>query len=832
MMIRCFRYTGKKLAVYNFILTILLYTFSSQYLYAANELLDSYELTPVNNAQHLRLNFLEPVSYVSHFPNTSGKILKISVRSFLLSTNREDLSQIKDIVKTKPGNAVGMKSLRLEQLTAGALTVIIEFDHVVSYKVLQDKSSKSISIYIDDTARKKAAVPAKRSPTKKISSQKYYAINLQSSPAAFNVEALKKDPLFKKYHLYTNTSVKQTGTQHNLRMGFFRSWNEARAALKLVKAKYPTAWITRIRKASSQAATNWLQKNAPIKHAPVVSKKPKKAVPDASASTPKSGSSKKIQNLMAQGKQAMLEKQYSKAYRFYKKAFKLAKGEDKKQALEFAGLARERNNQIAHAKAEYRKYLELYPQGEDSDRVRQRLEALLTARKAPKQALAKGEEKKPVRWDNFGSLYQFYRFEEAGTNQSETATVDNSLSSNLSLSSRRRSDEYDMQFRFDADHLYNDLNTKQKSKARISRMYADVTSKESGSYIRAGRQTNNNSGILGRFDGVILGKQLSNDYKLSLNMGYPVNLSETTVFQDKRFFYGLNLDVADLVKDWDFNFYTINQEADGFSDREAIGTELNIVNSTYSLFSFIDYDISYGELNTATVIANFLYGKNKMGSFNVVADYRLTPTLTTTNAVIGQTTTSLEELSKSYSEDEMRKLARDRTATYKSISVANSYPFTETIQLNADLTVTNLSATPASGNVPATESTGNEFFYSVSFIGTNLMTESDTTILAIRFADTKTSDTITYDVNTRLRLNREWRIRPRLRVDVQTQQGGTNRTIYRPSFKADYRLRRNLSFEFDMGYDYKTIASNDNNSATAVTEETGYYLSIGAIYDF
>ena len=64
---------------------------------------------------------------------------------------------------------------------------------------------------------------------------------------------------------------------------------------------------------------------------------------------------------MEQGRNAMIDAEYRKAIQYYKKAYQVAKGEEKKLALEYFGLARERTSQIAHATAAYRKYLKDYP---------------------------------------------------------------------------------------------------------------------------------------------------------------------------------------------------------------------------------------------------------------------------------------------------------------------------------------------------------------------------------------------------------------------------------------------------------------------------------------
>ena len=66
---------------------------------------------------------------------------------------------------------------------------------------------------------------------------------------------------------------------------------------------------------------------------------------------------------------------------------------------------------LAHAKAEYEEYLRLYPEGDGAERVRQRLEGILTARAKPKEKLRKTKrEKDEGKWNSkvYGSFSQFY----------------------------------------------------------------------------------------------------------------------------------------------------------------------------------------------------------------------------------------------------------------------------------------------------------------------------------------------------------------------------------------------------------------------------------------
>ena len=95
----------------------------------------------------------------------------------------------------------------------------------------------------------------------------------------------------------------------------------------------------------------------------------------------------KAEEWMTQGRQAMTANDYAQAIRVFTKVLQHPGHKYLPEAKELLGLARERNKQLAHARAEYEEYLRLYPQGEGAQRVRQRLDALLTAREPGKEKL-------------------------------------------------------------------------------------------------------------------------------------------------------------------------------------------------------------------------------------------------------------------------------------------------------------------------------------------------------------------------------------------------------------------------------------------------------------
>ena len=91
----------------------------------------------------------------------------------------------------------------------------------------------------------------------------------------------------------------------------------------------------------------------------------------------------------------MTDKDYGGAVRLYTKILQQPDNQYSQDSLEYLGLARERNGQLAQAKMVYRSYLERYPEGEGAARVKQRLAVLLTASKQPREKSGETRTKSP-----------------------------------------------------------------------------------------------------------------------------------------------------------------------------------------------------------------------------------------------------------------------------------------------------------------------------------------------------------------------------------------------------------------------------------------------------
>jgi len=89
--------------------------------------------------------------------------------------------------------------------------------------------------------------------------------------------------------------------------------------------------------------------------------------------------SEQYSGLLREAMSAFRGNDYETAIRLLTKIEASTTGDIHKQALEYLGLTRQRNNQLAHAKSQYEKFLVIYPDGPDALRVQQRLSALTTA---------------------------------------------------------------------------------------------------------------------------------------------------------------------------------------------------------------------------------------------------------------------------------------------------------------------------------------------------------------------------------------------------------------------------------------------------------------------
>jgi len=789
---------------------------------ADSPLIDSIDFDELKNSTLININFIMPVSVTSHFPDQNGKQLDISILPIANTPDHQLSITEPQQLRFKSNNNSLVQSVQFEP--AGKIgNISIRFFKTSSYEILNQTTPVKITIKIKKKIKPRPIV--NKPPSRKTieNNQSFiYSINLISSKTALSMLDVKKRPELTPYFLYTTKLVTEKTTWHRLRLGFYKSLNDAKKILQQLKGKYPNAWIDRAKGNERKHIGPWLAglanrgNSLAFNQDTILTETTK---PDSTLFTTNT------QKLFANAKKAIINKQYRTAIRLLTRLLRKPHNESTEAAQELLGVAREKNRQIAHAIAEYRTYLKKYPKGEFAYRVKQRLDGLTSARKKSSRRLRRVKSKyRETPLQVYGSVFQFYRRDIDTTDPSTNITRNSSLSTDVSVSTRKRTKKYDLRSQFVGSYQY-DLENSDQSQFRISSAYYDASDRKRIWNARIGRQSQSTGGVLGRFDGIKAGYRFSPKWKINAVTGFPVAISSSNQLNTDKVFYGASLDVGTFNKYWNGSIFFVNQTAYDLNDRSAVGAELRYLNPKLTVFGLLDYDIDYGAINIAQLISNIRLPNAT--TLNLVADYRNSPILTTSNALQGQTSPTLTALLQTYTEDEIRQLAEDRTAIFRSVSATLSKPLKKNLLMSLEFSASHLSSTPASGNVAATPSTGIEYFYGTQVIANNIFKKGDTTLFGIRYADTNSSQTTTLSLNSRYPYNKKWRLNPRLRIDLQSRETNSEIIKYRPSLRVDWRAKRSIKFEMEAGYEYSDITD-----AIGDREESSFFINMGYIADF
>ncbi len=562
-------------------------------------------------------------------------------------------------------------------------------------------------------------------------------------------------------------------------------------------------------------------------------------------------------------RQALISGDHALAIRLLTRLLSEPEHERSQEAQELLGLARERNGQLAQAQAEYETYLAAYPEGPGADRVRQRLAGVMTAQAQPRtdRGTEEGEdgtvlaglgeeELPPVRARSVrppiqpfpveeeepepavrGLVSSYYYRSQGSTvfTEFETGTTDvdddiysDSLVTSLDFQGEFETAGAENTWRFAGEHEYDFTESEQQFS--LSRAYFDTRFKESGLGLRFGRQVQNEGGIQGRFDGIELSYPLGQT-TLAAVVGAPVESAKDGVFENEKLVFGMRATREDIRPGLDVTAYGVHQTREGYTDRQAVGLELQYQKDRTSIVGIFDYDTYFGTIAFARVSGTWL--STDQSSFSVTADHVHSPSLSFSNALTGQTATSLEELSMSYSTEEMKQLAMDRTQETNSITVAYSKPISDKWQFSVDGSAYHTSGTPASGGVAAQPSPGTEYFASLQFVGTGIFAERDTVSMALRYANASTSELFLVDTYRRSNAGGKARWKPRLQVGYRQFADGSTETFYVPSVNMTYKAGERTDIELEVGARF-----SDRDAVSFSDEANEVFLTLGVNRQF
>ena len=755
--------------------------------------------------------------YIDHTPGKAGLEMRIRV-----TADGECISlleQVSNEVYLPMGRRLGnLTDVRFEDAGSGESYITLSFTSPQQFSVRQH-SVGWIEVFVDtnvDSSTLPAAVPPPIGPTAPASvgpaapmpdaapdpirppverpsrrqvaadANENYVIQLGVfSDVSAAVAAL--DQTGSDLHVYTNPFELNGKTWHGLQAGFFASEAAADAELAALRARFPDSWV---RLASPDEALT--AKAQPSISGPATG--PMLAV----AARSDSGSAADPATLtrwMADGRRALLDRRYDDAIVHYTQVLEAPPNEHHATAREYLGVALERRGNTQRAIAEYQAYLAGSPDNADARRVEERLRTLDSAAVAPPAAATAVSSRSASGWQVYGGVSQYYwRNEQQLVHDGNTLLASSGLLALGDVTATRRGSRYDILARLNGAYQFNFVEFDNRGDIGwLSDAYIDVADRELGLAAKAGRQARRDDGVLGRFDGVGLRYQWRPDISFSVSSGLPIDAPRYAA-DTGRFFYAASARVDNLWERFTVNAYTQHQTVDGIDDRRAVGGEVQYRNGGVNVIGLVDYDLTFAELNTALLNGIWILDNDWRLSGRVRTG--MLPYLTTRNALAGQTVETIDELLESFTEGQIRTLARHRTAQASSVSAGLRLPLGERLDLSVDVTAQQADATVASAGVAALPETGTQLFVSTSLIAPSLFRDGDLSIFTFRHDSSRTRDASSLLVDVRLPLSERLRLSPRLSLMARKDNpSGTDQLVAEPAIRLIYRWG---AFLFDL----------------------------------
>lgn len=564
-------------------------------------------------------------------------------------------------------------------------------------------------------------------------------------------------------------------TWYGLQLGFFDSEEEAEQVAGQLRARFPDAWVRFVDPDEASAA----RAAGDIRGAGVNSVAAVRARPDASLSD------EELTALMASGRGALLDRRYSDAIRTYTRVLEVDGHRHRAEAREMLAIAFERSAQPERAMAEYQAFIDQFPDELGRARVSGRLQTLEFAKGAPAAATAPlaAQRSREQSWRLHGGVsVNYWRNEEQIVHDGNYVVSSSGVLMLADVVTDRRGTRFDVVGRMNGAYQLNLVDYDRNGDIGwVSNAFIDVLDKDLGIQGRFGRQTRRDDGVLGRFDGAGVRYQWKPDLSFSASAGLPVDSPRYTSSSD-RWFYAASARVDELWADRvSVSAFMQQQFVDGIHDREAVGGEVLYSGDTVSVLSLLDYDFSYDVLNTALVNATWLLDNG--WSLSGRLDFGAEPYLTTRNALNGQSVTSVDALLETYTEGQVRTLARDRTAQGTALSTGLSMPLGERFDLSLDATMRKVEETESSGGVAARPDTGNEYFFNSTLVASSLFLENDLLIASLRHDVLATRDSTYLSIDSRLPVTRSLRVSPRLEFTYHDRVSSSSQTIIEPSVR-------------------------------------------------
>jgi tetratricopeptide (TPR) repeat protein len=777
----------------------------------AVRIMDSLDVARTPTHIDVAVLFNCAIRYVTHSPGSEGEDVRIRVT---IESGCAGGSPRSETLPASPDGDV-VRSVELTPLVADDVFVVVHWYRAERFAVLPTNDRRGLRIRLLRPGRESAGSKVVISePAGDLTTA--YAINLDSAQQPFDAAVVQSAGAGLGLPAYVSEVDVDGVHWYRLRLGPIATRTAAERKLLEAQKTHPRAWLalqdeTLIGDAASDADDS--DRTAAAKAAPA----PSITEDEARA-------------LYAAASEQLRRKNYDGAIESLTKL--LARGAYSRQAeaRELLGLARERNGQLAHAKADYEAFLLEFPQHPNANRVRRRLQALRSAALAARTGNVNGAD--DLGWRLLGGISQSYRRDDNqidsirqidNTRSSTDFVAQNALLTDFDGIARRRGLDVDVMARLSAGYIYDLLADGPGNQYRVSAAFVEAAGRDKGWSARVGRQTRTSGGLLGLFDGAHGSYPIAPHFIVDAAVGFPAESSRRPPNTD-RLFQALSVGFGVLGDAWEPGVYIINQGYDGEVDRQAAGVELRYFRPGRVLMGFADYDVHFQTLNSVVAIGAWQLPARWLLNFDL--EHRKSPLLTTRNALIGQPVDTMDELLGLFGSDEIRQLALDRSADLDSYGIALSRPFGERLQWTLSAQSIESGATLPSGGVEGIPATGAELILSSQLLASSILRPGDIHIFALRQQTGGPVETASAGLASRVPVWGDWRIGPQLRVDRRTfVLDESTQWIYAVGVRASLQKRR-LLIELELGAEQASREiANDQEKIERLFVSLGYRYS-------
>jgi tetratricopeptide (TPR) repeat protein len=791
------------------------------------QLIEDIDTKSVGNNAVTQIRFVAPVQFQRSVVAKSGDLVQIF---YNITPNVEVTPTVTGERRTLSGNGLPEMVVTDEAVSRDNINqrkLLIRFITPTKFKVRAGPSSALLELVLEGWGDKVKAAPTKP-PPKTVDQEKYYVVLQRSIEPGLQLNASVPSE-FQDSEVFSSSSVSEGKLQYEINLGFFKTLAQAQSAQKTLAKRFPSASVSR-------------------KELPPASLPPQIPVQDATTGTPDSptttasptptgDSDAEAAKLMTLADAANDRGDYADAIAALDSLLGLPPNQKSRLAQEQIGVTRLKSGDNDRARGEFETFLKLYPEGEDSERVKQFLKNL------PIQS-AVAAEREPAKPQAVvsGSLSTFYFGGQSQTrsqdfadsplsglpvllSESNLAGVDQKqMQTNIDLNRRYRDTEVDQRFVF-RNTYSQDMMPNRPNKNRLSALYFDNRSLTNGTSFRIGRQSPTGGGVLYRFDGAQVGYTFAPKWKLNAVYGVPTD----PLLDTKRNFYGAWVDAEALAPNTSGSLYVNQQMIDNEVDRRALGTELRYFNEGVALSGQLDYDQMLQGINIAAIQGSWQWPDNTQ--FNILLDRRATPVRALGNILFFQDpmlaapARNIQDLLGTTPIDMLRGQVNGITSFQNQAMAGFTTPLSEHWQTGGTVNYTNVDEIkPVAVILPQGQaSTGDLWSVGVQLIGLNLYSSLDTHIFSANFLSGPTYKGTMLSYNNMTAFGEALRIEPSLRFYTQVTSTGDKTNRLSPGLRLTYRIMNRLSLESELSMEFSETKGAMRNETS---QRMFYYVGL------